>query len=583
MKKSISILLAFMILMSAFMGLGFTASAQDADILAVTIGDTTTNVKVGDTFRYTMSLTDVQIVNCQAEVNYDSNYVSVTTVSEDDEEAYDAFKEASFPVVYDSVIYNVDVDDVILVNCSRVSQYKFRGEQVFATFEFTANAAGATTISTDVIEMAKTVTDYYVDLENGVSVLIEDYTSNEYITYVPSEDPTDEPTDAPTDEPTDEPTEEPTVAPQKPVKVENIVATPESSTAVLTWDAVEDATKYWVYKQKDDKYVAYCSTTTSRAVISSLLGDTTYQFKVIAVFSDGSMMSLAKADVVEFTTKAPVVIDELIATPAVTSVSLEWDAVENAQKYWIYKAYEEEGPFYVYDATTDLEYTVRNLQPDTTYYFKVVPSILSNGKLVLGEVDAAEKIEATTTSGEVITVQVTDVTSTTATISWPAFENAEKYWVMYSTTTMSTTDLSQWTVWAETTDTTYTFKWREPGKFYHFAVVARYTDPANGLTATVKYLADSARMPYSDGDIITFTPVDDDTVTLTWEDEIGMEKTWVSYIDANGKEVVLKSTTTNTITIDLANYKDYKYALNSLDSTGNVGYITRFGGEAYHE
>ncbi|MBR2715527.1 MAG: hypothetical protein IKB73_04900, partial [Ruminococcus sp.] len=96
-------------------------------------------------------------------------------------------------------------------------------------------------------------------------------------------------------------------------------------------------------------------------------------------------------------------------------------------------------------------------------------------------------------------------------------------------------------------------------------------------------LADSARIPYSDSDIITFTPVDDDTVTLSWNDDIGMSKVWVSYINAEGEEVVMKSTTTNTATLNLSNYKDYTYKLNALDSSGNVGYITRFGGEKYHE
>ncbi|MBR2715396.1 MAG: hypothetical protein IKB73_04220, partial [Ruminococcus sp.] len=321
---------------------------------------------------------------------------------------------------------------------------------------------------------------------------------------------------------------------QKPVKVENIVATPSSSTAVLSWDAVEGATKYWVYKNVSGSYVIYSSASTNKLTVASLLGDTTYQFKVVAVLSDGTTQKLADADVVEFTTLAPIVTKNIETVSSVTSITLSWDKVEGAQKYWIYKAFEENGPFYVYDATTDLEYSVKALQPDTTYYFKVVPAVLTNGKLYLGETGAAQKIEATTSSGESIKVKVTDLTSTSATISWNAFENAEKYWIIYSTETMSTTDLSKWTTWSETTDTSFTIKWRKPGEFYHFSVVAKCKNPETGGTETVNYLADSARIPYSDSDIITFTPVDDDTVTLSWNDDIGMSKVWVSYINAEG-------------------------------------------------
>ncbi|MDO4748544.1 MAG: alpha-amylase family glycosyl hydrolase, partial [Eubacteriales bacterium] len=288
-------------------------------------------------------------------------------------------------------------------------------------------------------------------------------------------EPTIEPTDEPTEE-TEKPTESETVAPTQSstLKVNNIKVEPAASTAVFTWDAIDGATKYWVYKYNEskDSWSVYTSTTGTRVVAGGLTGETTYQFKIVATLANGSMQKLSNADVIEFTTLEPVVVDTLVATPSTTSAVLSWEAVEGAQKYWIYKAFEENGPFYVYDATTELNYTVKRLQAETTYYFKVVPAILSNGMLALGEADACPDIAVTTTAGDVITTVITDVTSTTATISWPAYENAVKYWVIYSTTTKSTSDLSKWSTWSSTTDTTYTFKWREPGKYYFFSVVA---------------------------------------------------------------------------------------------------------------
>ncbi len=578
MKKFLSILLALIITMSAFMGLGFSVSAEDADVLSLTVNGVTTDIPVGETFTYTYALTDMKSMCMEASVTYDSDYLAVTKVSEDDEDAYDAFLEETFPKVSGTTVVNLDLEDEILYNFTRNNPYTFSGEEAVAIFEFTVLAAGESTIATEVIELGGENRDYYIDKTPAGSVFVKDFTYAEYVTYEAPE----EPTEIPTDKPTEEPTEAPTDAPAKPTKVENIVVDPASSTAVLTWDAVEGATKYWIYKEKDGNYVAYTSSTTNKATVGSLVGDTTYQIKVIAAFSDGTMQKLSDADVVEFTTKAPVVVDGLTATPDVTSVKLSWNAVEGAQKYWIYKAFEENGPFYVYDSTTELSYTVRRLQAETTYYFKVVPAILSNGLLALGEADAAQKLEATTATGESITVEITSLTSTTATISWPKFENVVKYWVIFSTTTKSTSNLDNWTTWAETTDTTYTFKWREPGKYYFFSVVALYNDAETGRQETVNYIADGARMPYSDSNFITFTPVDEDTVTLTWPEDTGATKVWASYYDENGKETILKSTTTNTVTLDIANYENYSFGLNALDSTGNVGYLTPAGGEKYH-
>ena len=72
MKKLLSLMLAIIMAMSAFMGLGFSVAAQDADILKVTVNGVTTDVRVGDTFTYTYALSDVVIMNAEARVNYDS-------------------------------------------------------------------------------------------------------------------------------------------------------------------------------------------------------------------------------------------------------------------------------------------------------------------------------------------------------------------------------------------------------------------------------------------------------------------------------------------------------------------------------
>ncbi len=589
MKKLLSILLALIITMSAFMGLGFSVSAENSDVLAVTVDGVTTNVKVGDTFRYTMTLSDVQIVNCQAEVYFDNNFVKVTTVDENDEEAYDAYVTENFPIIYDSVIFNTDLTEKILVNCSRVNKYRFVGEKTLFSFEFTALAAGETTISTTMIEMAKSVTEFYVDKTPDGPVLVEEYTSAEFVTYEAPEEPsTEEPS---TEEPsTEEPsTEEPsTEEPTEPaiVKVKNISATAESTTAQFTWDALDGATKYWVYKYNDsnDTWAVAVSSTTTSAVVKNLTGGTAYQFKVIARIGDSKILSLDDADVVNVTTKAPVATESITATTGITSANITWDPIEGATKYWVYKANSESGPYYICGSTTTgTNFVVKKLYPDSTYYFKIQALTHENGTPILSNIDDSPLLTVTTGAAAAITTTAVSNTATSATLSWPAFENADKYWVMYSTTSSDTTDRSHWRM-ATTTATTYIFNNLQSNTVYYFCVCARYTDADTGKVETIDYIPVMVHTAYSNEDFITFTPVDDTTVTLSWDEIETVAKTWVIVKDADGNQVAIISTTTNSVTIkNLSGYENYTYELKVLDNDGVIGYITKTGGESYHD
>ena len=72
MKKLLSLILAMTIVMSAFMGLGFSVAAETTDALAITVNGVTTSVPVGEKFTYTYTLSDVRIINTEAVINYDS-------------------------------------------------------------------------------------------------------------------------------------------------------------------------------------------------------------------------------------------------------------------------------------------------------------------------------------------------------------------------------------------------------------------------------------------------------------------------------------------------------------------------------
>ena len=576
MKKLLSILLALMITLSAFMGLGFSVSAEDADTLAVTVNGVTTNVKVGDTFTYTYTLTDMKALCAEAIIHYDSDFVEVNDVSEDDEDAYLDYLEQCFPVVNSTVVCNTEVTDTILYNFYTVSGIRFAGEQPLATFEFTAKAPGETTISTEMVELADTTT-VYVDKTADGHEKINDYVYGEFVTYEKPEEPSSE-------EPS---SEEPTTAPV--VKVENVTVEPSVTTAIVSWDALEGAVQYWVYKNDGNgNWVIQKSSTTTSLVVKGLKGNSTYEFKVTAAVKQGDetkYLSLNDADVATTTTQSPIATDSISATAEELTATITWEAIEGAERYWLYRStVGPDGPYYIHVSTDTNSYTDKKLRPETTYYYRVMALTYENGVACYSDPYDSPVTSATTGSASIIQVALTSSTATTVTINWPAFENADRYWVMSADNRADIVDNKKSTVWTSLTETSYTFSGLNPNSVYYFNVCARYIDEDTGKEEYIYYMPVIARTAYTDEEFIEFTPVDDTTVTLTWAEDISdISQTWVNVYNAEGTKVSVVKTDTNTATITgISGYENCYYELQVMDSQGRFGTLTKTGGERYH-
>lgn len=411
-----------------------------------------------------------------------------------------------------------------------------------------------------------------------------------YFTVIPktvedTEISTEAETQPPTYESTEPQTEAPTNAPVVyPTKVENIKTSIGSTTVEFSWDEVEGATKYWVY-QFSDKYntwTSVISSYTTSTVLKKLVGGTQYKFKVLARIGDSQFLSLDDADLIEITTKPVVSTNSISASAGVVSADITWESIEGATKYWVYKATNESGPFYIYNSAYETNCTVKRLRPDSDYYFKVVALTNENGISCISNVSDSPTVHVHTDSASIITTSLESNTGTTATLSWPAFENADKYWVLYSTTSSDTTDRSHWTTLASTTNTTYTLSDLKPNTVYYLNVCARYNDEKG--VATIDYLPVNVRTAYSNDDFIIFSPVDNTTVSLTWPEDISdVQKTWVYVYDTDGNQVAIVSTSSNTVTIkNVSGYEDYTYKLRVLDTSGIFGYLTKSNGEKFH-
>lgn len=158
----------------------------------------------------------------------------------------------------------------------------------------------------------------------------------------------------------------------------NVSITSANGKPKLSWNAVNGATKYWVYRSTDGKnFKYYDSTTKTTYTNNSTTVGTRYYYKVKAVVVDNgtsyaSAFSSAKSMVVR--TAAPTL---KTAAPEGTP-SLSWNAVNGATKYWVYRSTDGK-EFKYYDSTTKTAYTNKSVDAGKTYHYKVKAVNVVNG------------------------------------------------------------------------------------------------------------------------------------------------------------------------------------------------------------
>ena len=159
--------------------------------------------------------------------------------------------------------------------------------------------------------------------------------------------------------------EEPTI-PEAPT---NLVATATGQTAIsLTWDAVPNATSYNVYSNGNVVVSGFAQTT---YIVKNLTPGIQYCYEVKAVNeagkSEASESACATTESEPVTPTVPAAPTNLVATATgQTTISLIWDAVQNATSYKVYS-----NDDVVAFGLTEPTYTVENLTAGTQYCYNV--------------------------------------------------------------------------------------------------------------------------------------------------------------------------------------------------------------------
>ena len=237
----------------------------------------------------------------------------------------------------------------------------------------------------------------------------------------------------------------------------------------ISWNAVDGAVKYWVYRSTDGKNFKYYDRTnnTSYTNKSTEIG-TTYYYKVKAVNANNAASDYSVSKGIQCKPAAPTVsIYRTNGKP-----KLSWKAVSGATKYWIYRSTDGVN-FKYWDSTTKLSYTNSGAASGTKYYYRVKAVAVVNGKNVAS---ANSSTKSLLTSLAKPSVSIT-TSNGKPKLTWKAVTGADKYYVYRST------NGKNFSYWDSTTKTSYINSGAKKNTKYYYKVKAVCASNSNANSA----------------------------------------------------------------------------------------------------
>ena len=217
---------------------------------------------------------------------------------------------------------------------------------------------------------------------------------------------------------------------------ENVTAYQSSASTVnISWDAVEGADAYYLYRSVDGgNYTKVKSVTDTWTQNYNLTKGTVYSYKVQAYFADstgtvaGNKSDSAKVTILDLAT--PVITD--ITQKTGTTAVISWSKVSGAEGYALYRATERDGRYGRIKDVTELTAENYSLTQGQTYYYKVrAHKTGSDGSTVYGGYSPAYAIAMNYLSkAEISGLEQTE--ASTAKLTWNSVSGAAGYEVWAS-------------------------------------------------------------------------------------------------------------------------------------------------------
>lgn len=333
----------------------------------------------------------------------------------------------------------------------------------------------------------------------------------------------------------------------------------------LQWNSVSKATNYYIYRATSSSanYSKIASTNLTYYTDKNLSEKTTYYYKVQAVSnSSNSEYSF----VVAATTQVSIIY---LATPANLTaksedddeISLDWDSVDHATYYYIYRATSSSGTFSKITTVTDTDYTDRDLNENTTYYYKVQAYDGSDTSEYSSIVRATTGDNSDSDLDAPDDLNIVGASENEISLEWDKVNDAECYYVYRSKSKSGT-----YSKIATVDDTDYTDKDLDDDTTYYYKVKA-YDNGDTSDYSSVAYASTDEESDLDAPDDLEITDVKDDEISLEW-DEVDDAKCYYIYRSKSASGSYSKVATvadTDYTDDDLNDDTTYYYKVKAFD------------------
>ena len=341
-----------------------------------------------------------------------------------------------------------------------------------------------------------------------------------------------------------------------------VVRSDATGKAVITWDAVEGAKKYEIYRStKENSGYKKISTTDKLSYqdTGASVGKT-YYYRVYTVPSSSKAKSMPSNIGSVYAICAQPVLK--VSYSASGQHTISWSKVSGAKTYEIWRSDAENGLFIRLANQKGTSYTDKDTQPDTVYYYYVnaIASKPENDSIEADPVKIARAITAPKISagndeyGKPV-------------ITWDAVEGAVRYKIYRATSSKGT-----YTLVGNVTGTSYTNERVEVGSRYYYKVSALGNNCESAMSS---YDDTYAKLPApvivsGEQDLASGKPV------LRWNTVDGAKKYDIyRATSADGKYSKIKSGVTGYVYTDTSakNNTTYYYKVVSVASNSGANSV----------
>ena len=202
-----------------------------------------------------------------------------------------------------------------------------------------------------------------------------------------------------------------------------------SGKPMLTWNAVEGATSYRIYRStsKGSGYSLLGTTTATSYTNTGAKAGTTYYYRVKAVNDAGlsPYSNIVSGQVKSVTPKPSAPVVKIGHSAASGKPMLTWNAVSGATSYKVYRATSQKGTYSLLGTVTTTSYTNTGAKAGVTYYYKV-KAVNSAGESAYSNTVSGKTTVTTLTMGH-------SATSGKPQLTWKAVSGAASYKVYRAT------------------------------------------------------------------------------------------------------------------------------------------------------